>query len=219
VGTRIREGLGAAHLASARLASGKLVCVPTQGSLVILTGASGSGKTAIAEAFEAAYSEHCQVRLCDSIGVPHADVMKAFGEGHQPGGAWQRAITLQWIGGAIPPLLASGKSVLFEGQMRIAFITEALRVARIDCERVILVDCSDAVRVERLTHDRRQPELADANMMGWATYLRDEALAAGCEILDTSERSIDESVRCIAHAFNFNAVSNESAKSLEPIPK
>ena len=172
-----------------------------KGSLVILTGASGSGKTAIARAFEAKYTEHYHVRFCDSIGVPDTDVIKAFGEGHQPGGAWQRAITLQWLGGTIPPLLAAGSAVLFEGQMRIAFITEALRVARIFNALIVLVDCSDTIRAQRLTHDRRQPELADANMMDWATYLREEALAAGCEILDTTDRTIAESVESIARAF------------------
>jgi hypothetical protein len=49
----------------------------------------------------------------------------------------------------------------------------------------------------RLTHNRRQPELAVENMMGWARYLRNEAIQAGCGILDTGEISFDESTRHI----------------------
>jgi hypothetical protein len=45
-----------------------------------------------------------------------------------------------------------------------------------------------------LTIDRRQPELANADMMNWAAYLRREAIENGCEILDTSGRTPEESV-------------------------
>ena len=51
--------------------------------------------------------------------VPPAEVMATFGEGHQPGGAWQRAMTLKWLD-LIAPLVGEDKRVLFEGQMRIA---------------------------------------------------------------------------------------------------
>ena len=63
---------------------------------VILTGASGSGKTAIAEEIEKSTS-NVRVFRFDTIGVPSVDVMATFGSGYKPGGAWQRAMTLQWI--------------------------------------------------------------------------------------------------------------------------
>jgi hypothetical protein len=48
--------------------------------------------------------------------------------------------------------------------------------------------------------ERGQPELANADMMSWATYLRDEALTQSCEILDTSRLSIEQSaVRVLQH--------------------
>lgn len=83
-------------------------------ALVILTGASGSGKTAIAKNIE---EKHPSIRVFrfDSIGVPSAEVMASFGNGHQPGGAWQRAMTFQWLG-RIAPLLAGSTNVLFEGK-------------------------------------------------------------------------------------------------------
>ena len=96
----------------------------TGGSLVVLTGASGGGKTTIALEVERAHPEFTVFRF-DTVGVPSADVMATFGTGYQPGGAWQRAMTLQWFE-RIRSLIDEGHSVLFEGQMRIAFIQEAL---------------------------------------------------------------------------------------------
>jgi hypothetical protein len=163
--------------------------------LVVMTGASGSGKTAIAKAIEAGHPSISVFRF-DTIGVPSADVMASFGTGHQPGGAWQRAMTLQWFE-RIAPILASGKAVLFEGQMRIAFIQEAFTAFTIENARVLCVECDDFTRIHRLTHDRVQSELADENMIAWARYLHQEAIDAGCEILDTTNLSLADSVRAV----------------------
>lgn len=168
-------------------------------ALVIMTGASGSGKTAIAEASEIDKPSIAVFRF-DSIGVPTAEVMAAFGEGHQPGGAWQRAMTFRWIE-RIAPILAAGNQVLFEGQMRIAFIREALCAAGIENARILCVDCDDATRRKRLTHDRLQPELASESMMNWARFLRQEALEAGCNFLDTTHLCLAESVCAVLSMF------------------
>lgn len=160
-------------------------------SLVILTGASGSGKTTLARAVQQTGSAHGEVLFFDSVGVPSAEAMRAFGDGHQPGGAWQRATTLDWIK-RIDARLKTGTSVLFEGQMRIAFIHEALALSGIEGAHIILVDCDDATRRARLHTDRNQPELANADMMAWSRYLRDEATQAGCEILDTGLIPLNE---------------------------
>ncbi len=93
------------------------------GSLVVLTGASGVGKTTIADVIEKRHPE-CAVFHFDTVGVPSAEIMATFGLGHEPGGAWQRAMTLQWFK-RIGPVLKTGRAVLFEGQMRIAFVQEA----------------------------------------------------------------------------------------------
>ena len=106
-------------------------------------------------------------------------------------------MTLQWFE-RIVPVLQSGRSVLFEGQMRIAFLQEALAVHNISDARVILVECDDETRTSRLTHDRQQPELANESMMGWGRYLRQEALEAGYEILDTGVTPLAESIARIS---------------------
>jgi adenylate kinase family enzyme len=167
------------------------------GSLVVLTGASGGGKTTIAVAIETMHPKFTVLRF-DSIGVPSAEVMATFGPGHQPGGAWQRAMTRQWFE-RIAPILKSGGSVLFEGQMRIAFIQEALAASDILNARVILVECDDETRTARLTNERQQPELANLSMMRWSRYLHQEALEVRCEILDTGRVPLAESVRRIVN--------------------
>jgi hypothetical protein len=120
--------------------------------------------------------------------------MAGYGTDHQPGGAWQRTMTFQWLE-KIAANLAKGETVLFEGQMRIAFIREALIALRIENAHILCVECDDETRARRLTYDRVQPELADANMMNWARYLHQEALDAGYAILDTTNLSLSESVR------------------------
>jgi dephospho-CoA kinase len=171
--------------------------------LVILTGASGSGKTAIAREIEANHPEIVVFRF-DTTGVPSAEIMATYGNGYHPGGAWQRAMTLEWFE-RIASVLRSGRRVLFEGQMRIAFVQEALDAQGITGARIICVECDDATRTARLAHDRRQPELANENMMGWSRYLRQETIAAGYEILDTTALSLTESIEHVLAALQPTA--------------
>jgi hypothetical protein len=165
---------------------------------VVLTGASGSGKTTIAHRIESEHPEITVFRF-DTIGVPSAEVMATYGTGHQPGGAWLRAMTLEWFG-KIAEVLASGRPVLFEGQMRIAFVLEALQVHGIEHARIICVECDDSTRTDRLTNDRLQPELANESMMGWSRYLHQEAIDAGYEVFDTTGFSPAESTAHILEA-------------------
>lgn len=164
-------------------------------ALVIMTGASGSGKTAIAKTIEENHPSISVFRF-DTIGIPSAEVMATFGSGRMPGGAWQRAMTFKWLE-RIAPILGEGKTALFEGQMRIAFIREALTACKIENARILCVECDEATRARRLTHDRLQPELASETMMGWSRYLHREALQAGCEILDTTNLSLLDSVKYV----------------------
>jgi dephospho-CoA kinase len=158
--------------------------------LVILTGASGSGKTAITQAIVSKRPPVAKVLRFDSIGVPPAEEMVAVSGSLE---AWQRDMTLEWIA-RISAMRELDRPVLFEGQMRLAFLREGLSSAGLTGARIILVDCNDATRVHRLTADRRQPELAAPTMMSWAAYLRREAQEANCEVLDTTGVSLRSSV-------------------------
>jgi dephospho-CoA kinase len=157
---------------------------------VILTGASGVGKTSIAQMIEDAHPE-IAVLQGDRIGLPSEEIMASYGQTDEPGGTAQRAFALYWIG-EIAHILKAGKPVLLETQCRIAFLHEALSLHRITTARIILVECSDSARSTRL-QGRGQPDLANQQMSSWSRYLRREAEQFGHEILDTSYRTLDAS--------------------------
>ncbi len=159
---------------------------------VVLIGASGSGKTAIAKAIEQRHGHQLQVFYFDTIGVPPADRM--IGECGS-GEAWQRARTFEWMA-KLAPLYGPGRGLLFEGQTRLSFLAEAAHAAGIMAYIPILVDCDDVTRARRLCIDRQQPGLITEQMMGWAGYLRREARKHSCDILDTSGIALDE---CVAY--------------------
>jgi predicted kinase len=168
-------------------------------NLIVLTGASGSGKTTIADAIAARFAGEIEVHDFDSIGVPPLKQMTAD---YGSPAAWQRAMTFKWME-RLAERAAQGRKLLFEGQMRLAFVAEAAKAIGLSY-LPLLVDCDDETRRHRLAVDRRQPELADAEMMNWAAFLRREAVANGCEILDTSGLSLDESVRAVIGRFASN---------------
>jgi hypothetical protein len=164
-------------------------------AFVILIGASGSGKTTIARAIEQRYAEDVEVCYFDRIGVPSEERMIAeYGSGEE----WQRAKTLEWMA-RLAPLGRSGRRVLFEGQTRLSFLAEGAAAAGGCLYAPILVDCDDGTRSGRLLLERRQPELANENMMNWARHLRREAGKYGCEILDTSMLSLEP---CISYVMD-----------------
>jgi hypothetical protein len=72
------------------------------------------------------------------------------------GEAWQRAATIQWME-RLNKLRDRETPLMFEGQMRFAFVEEGLRLAGIDNARIVLVDCNDAVRSSRLDRERGRP--------------------------------------------------------------
>lgn len=149
---------------------------------VVLTGASGSGKTAIAEAVASRYAEHVDVYHFDLVGVPPLEQMIAeYGSGE----AWQRAMTFEWMV-RLAAARHIGRRIPLEGQMRLSFVSQAAAAAGIGNCVLILADCDDATRIRRLTFDRRSPDLANTTMMEWAKCLRDEAKQLHRTILDTT---------------------------------
>jgi len=166
--------------------------------LVVLIGASGSGKTTIADAIAAQRRQNLDVFYFDRIGVPPIEQMIAD---YGSPAAWQRAKTFDWMFRLAGTSRPRGH-ILFEGQMRLAFLSAAVAAAGLTGCIPVLVDCDDETRKRRLSLDRMQPELADQSMMDWARFLRDEATSAGCEILDTSALSLTASVEAISRHFD-----------------
>lgn len=162
--------------------------------VVVLTGASASGKTTIATAVGMAWTDSVAVYHFDAVGVPSPDAMTAgWGSSEE----WQRATTFAWLKRIASECDCQSRPALLEGQMRIAFIREALVAAGLTDARVVLVDCDDETRTRRLVHDRQQPEFCNDTMKNWAAYLRDEAYAANVEVIDTTRKSFAECVRSV----------------------
>ncbi|TCU11207.1 AAA family ATPase [Rhizobium sullae] len=144
----------------------------------ILIGASGSGKTTIAQAIAERFLDNVEVLFVDRIGVPSfEDMVRQYGSSE----AWQRAKTIEWIS-TLAQIAETGR------------IAEGAAAAGWFDYIPILVDCDDEKRAMRLIVDRQQPELANPEMMIWANYLRLEAKANGCDILDTSSVPLDQAV-------------------------
>ena len=165
-------------------------------SLLILTGASGSGKTTVAQEFAKHHPNLADVYFFDSIGVPPPDQMvREFGSGEE----WQRVKTMEWFGDLRSRM--SSKPILFEGQMRLAFIHDAAKAAGITDYKAMLIDCDDKICRDRLTIERGQPDLASDEMMSWASYLREEARLRGDTIVDTSDATISKTVELVRQHF------------------
>jgi hypothetical protein len=94
-------------------------------------------------------------------------------------------LTEQWINSAKNEYLDQSH-VLFEGQMRIAFIEAALKKNSISNYKIILVDCKDSIREHRLNKLRQQPDLYNKDMLNWALFLREEAKVSFLKMLCTA---------------------------------
>jgi adenylate kinase family enzyme len=150
--------------------------------LFFLIGSSGSGKTTATKAIEVMNLSDLQVCYSDSIKVPSMDEMvKQYGSQEE----WQRQNTIWWVT-KIKKEYLSKKDVLFDIQSRPPFIDEACIQNSISSYEVILFDCSDEERKRRLIIERKQPELANDQMMDWARYLRERCVGKNHTILDNT---------------------------------
>ena len=171
-------------------------------AILVITGASGSGKTALVEALETVPLPGVTFHHFDSLGVPSREEMIA---GFGSPDAWQVARTHEWItrltSQAGQPTLA-----VLEGQVRPAVVMEAYRTNQVRHGRVLLLDCSPEVRTYRITALRGQPQLATADMLAWAAYLRGQADALHIPTLDTTALSLaDAGLQLRAHILELAA--------------
>ena len=153
--------------------------------LIVLVGASGSGKTAVAQVLEQRAPWTGHTHHFDSIGVPSAEEMAKYGGGE----GWQKWATEKWLEELARKDLPLQ---LLEGQTRPSFIHPVLDAyprLRVD---TILLDSRPDVRRRRLVALRDQAELASPVMDSWAAYLRGQADALGLRVIDTSDLSVAE---------------------------
>ena len=161
-------------------------------AILVVTGASGAGKTASVRGLQARCLPGVQCFHFDSIGVPSQEVMeREFGGGE----GWQAAATADWIDRLIQE---PGEVVVLDGQTRPSFVQATLRRAGARLAQIVLMECTPEERRRRLTGPRAQPELASARMDLWAVYLRGQADALGLPVLDTTGRDVSAIVDALA---------------------
>lgn len=122
--------------------------------LYIITGASGSGKTACLPYLKEQLPDY-EVVDFDDIGVP-ANADKT----------WRQESTEKWLG----RYLAQDKPMVICGQMVIGEIISCPSFSKIDGIKVCLLDCSDLERVKRLKE--RGTYGANQDTLNWSAWLR-----------------------------------------------
>jgi len=151
-------------------------------SIIVLTGASGAGKTTLALKLNDLGIPGVKGFNCDRVKIesdemadPQADVLR------------------YWISHLSQAETGIELAVL-DTQIRPHRALEVLSQAAVNYAQIVLVDCDPVKRNERLHMDRGQPELANPRMDCWAAYLRGQADALSLSIIDTSNDSIDKSL-------------------------
>jgi len=170
-----------------RILDGRTEASPRR-QIVVVTGASGAGKTSAVRALEARGVDGVRCFYFDSIGVPSAEVMERdFGGGEQ----WQARATAEWLS-RLDALSRDIRVAVLDGQTRPSFVFDAADRAPASDLHVALLDCSAAARSERLRGPRGQPELATDRMTSWAAYLRGQADARKLRVIETTSLTVDE---------------------------
>jgi len=160
--------------------------------ILVVTGASGSGKTATVRALEARALSGVRCYYFDAVGVPSPE---RRGSGSPEG--WQAVTTKEWISRlAADP---DGAQVyVLDGQTRPSFVRSAVEGIVGAHVRIVLLDCATGVRHARLVGPRGQPELSNSQMDCWAAYLRGQADALNLPVIDTTDLAIDAVVDALA---------------------
>ena len=169
--------------------------------IVLVTGASGVGKTTLVKAVEARRIPRLGCYYFDSIGVPPVDEMvRRYGSGE----AWQAAMMLEWTKRLVKN--ADGVDVaILDGQVRPTFARDAFTEARVTDGRIVLLDCEAEVREARLHGPRQQADLASARMTAWAAYLRGQADALGLPVIDTTTHTSEQAASLLLATIGVGA--------------
>ena len=161
--------------------------------IVVVTGASGVGKTTLVHALDEQHLPGVRCYYFDSVGVPEpAEMRGAFGSGE----AWQAATTERWIA-HLAQNPDGAQVIVLEGQIRPSEIAAAFGRHGVTRGRIVLIDCSHEVREARLRGERGQPDLASPRMAAWAAYLRGQADALDLPIVDTSALTVAEATQIL----------------------
>ena len=151
-------------------------------AILVVTGASGAGKSTLVRGLAALELPGVGCYEFDTIGIPsEAEIAARFGNGER----FQAWALDAWVDRLARNDDRVAVAVL-DAQVRPRAARDALVRHGVARGAVVLVDCAYEERNARLRGPREQPELATAQMDGWAAYLRGQADALDIPVLDTS---------------------------------
>lgn len=157
----------------------RLTAAPT---IIVVTGASGVGKTTLVRALESQHLPGLHCYYYDSVGVPSpAQMVAEYGSAE----AWQQTTTDRWMA-RLAANEPGARTAVLDGQIRPSELQAAFTRHGVARSHILLIDCDHEARDARLRDQRRQPELATPRMAAWAAYLRGQADALHLPILDTT---------------------------------
>ena len=156
--------------------------VVTAPAILVVTGASGAGKSTLVRRLGALELPGVGCYEFDTIGIPSAaEITARFGGGE----GFQAWALDAWVARLARNDDRVATAVL-DASVRPRAALDALARHGIARGAVVLVDCDYAERNARLRGPRGQPELATAQMDGWAAYLRGQADALDVPVVDTT---------------------------------
>jgi hypothetical protein len=162
-------------------------------AVLVVTGASGAGKSTLVRGLAALGLPGVGCYEFDTIGIPAAaEIATRFGSGE----AFQAWALGAWLGRLTRNEDRVAVAVL-DAQVRPRAALDAFARHGVARGAVVLVDCGYAERNARLRGPRGQPELAAAQMDGWAAYLRGQADALDVAVVDTTAASLEEGVTAL----------------------
>ena len=155
--------------------------------LYFLIGASGVGKTTAAKFLE---NKRTDIKFIypdrERVVPPKEEMIKLFGSAEN----WQKHDTTERVK-KIKEEFLNNQSVLIDNQSRFEFIKNACEENQIYNFQVILFDCEDSTRNDRLIK-RGQAHLINQDMDNWAKFLREDCEKNNCSFLNTTNLTVAE---------------------------
>ncbi len=149
--------------------------------LILITGASGSGKTTFLQALaQQIPAQDVAMFHFDDAGVPSTqEMIKQYGSPE----SWQKATTESWLKKISK--IADKKTVILEDSFNPNFAVNYAKQVGLTNYKLICLYTDRSVRDKRLIELRKQPELATDDMENFAQFLKIQTLALGGTVINS----------------------------------
>ena len=159
--------------------------------IVLITGASGTGKTSLTKALKEQDPHQLSVHYFDDIGIPDTqEMINTYGSIEK----WQEETTKIWIR-KLSEL--NEEIIILEGSFNPSFAISELKTLGTQDYLLICCHTEQKVREKRLLELRQQPELITQDMENYAQFLRLKTLELKGIILNTTDKSLSQLVKKI----------------------